>query len=251
MTYILGLSSKQAGGKDSCANFLVRNATELFDEGAVVKKYYFAQGLKDLLTDYLNIPKELVWGTDDDKNKPTHILWENMPHYLELENKEILRSFGDVQLINKTTEECNAELARSCPKGNMTVRQVLEHVGAEIFRRMYPRVWIDRCLNTIRKESPTLAVVADMRFEDEADAVREAGGKLVRLTRTTERAAQNTHVSNTALDAYGHFDAIIDNTKYSIQATNHALAGHLREWGWVDGREKSVTNVFGTYLREA
>lgn len=249
MTYILGCSGKQGSGKDTLANFLIRNSSELFGEDATVKKYYFAQGLKDLLTDFLNIPKELVWGTDDDKNKATHILWENLPHYQELENEERIRLFNDSMYpgASTTIEEFEAELARRRPKGAMTVRQVLEHVGTEIFRRMYPRVWIERCLNTIRKESPTLAVIADLRFPDEADAIREAGGKLIRLTRTTERAAQNTHASNVALDDYGSFDAYINNAHFNIDETNNRLVGWLKHWGWVKGKKMKV-NLFGTYL---
>lgn len=51
-------------------------------------------------------------------------------------------------------------------------------------------------------------VVTDVRFPNEAEAIKQRGGKLVRIERP---GAGVDHISDTALDDYGDWDFIINN----------------------------------------
>lgn len=259
MTRILGLGGKLGSGKSTVANFLVRNAEELFGKGAVVKRYSFAFSLKNFLVEYLDVNPAHVFGTQEEKNQHTHLLWENMPHYEEIRAKVYAACTKtcfvdgiDCDDANAYWEAINAEVEKRVPKGPMTGREVLEQIGTEVMRRIYGPVWINICIKQIKREAHTLAVIDDMRFPNEAEAIRSAGGRLVHLNRTTEEAGLNTHASNTSLDNYPHFDLWINNQHFNITETNARLLAHLDGWDWTVPRPEEdnvgYVNVLGNYL---
>jgi hypothetical protein len=64
----------------------------------------------------------------------------------------------------------------------ITGRYLLQRVGTECFREMWPEVWVTHLLNEIEKVEG-LCVIDDVRFENEARAIREKGGLIWRLHR--------------------------------------------------------------------
>jgi hypothetical protein len=98
---------------------------------------------------------------------------------------------------------------------------------------MNPNIWVDSCVNRIYASGTDLAIVPDIRFPNEVEAIQKAGGKIIRLTR---KPHEDSHVSETALDgeeANGKFDYILDNAKLSMDETNIKLMEVLRKWGWL------------------
>ena len=79
-----------------------------------------------------------------------------------------------------------------------------------------------------------LAIVPDVRFENEVEAIQKAGGKVIRLTR---KPHEDAHPSETALDNYENFDAVIDNQNFDINETNIKIMEVLREWGWLKKKD--------------
>ena len=60
--------------------------------------------------------------------------------------------------------------------------------------------------------------VTDVRFPNEADLIKELGGKMIRVTRRTEvydtyPNGIDAHASETALDDYPDYDYVLDNDK--------------------------------------
>lgn len=172
-----------------------------------IKNYSCADPLKRIAIDVLGLDEQLVYGSQDDKATPTYLLWENMPS-----------KFSETKLANK--------------KGPMTIREVLEYVGTQIFRKMSPNCWSDALIRTINKENPAFAIIDDVRFANEVEAIQKAGGKVIRLTLTTEEAANNTHISNVELDNFERFDKIIDNQNMPMDDTFRELLQILTEWGF-------------------
>lgn len=80
-------------------------------------------------------------------------------------------------------------------EGYLTPRYVLQQLGTEFGRRLYPDIWINIALRHAAKlldqdddgtGSPncaSLVVITDVRFVDEARRIREAGGAVWRITR--------------------------------------------------------------------
>lgn len=65
-----------------------------------------------------------------------------------------------------------------------TAGRLLQVLGTECFRARYgPRVFVDRELRRLDRDGPPRAVFADVRFPEEADAIRARGGVVLRLTR--------------------------------------------------------------------
>lgn len=67
------------------------------------------------------------------------------------------------------------------PRWGMSPREALIRLGNSARERLGEDVWLNACLNLIRFESPRLAVIADVRYPNEAHAVARAGGIVVRL----------------------------------------------------------------------
>lgn len=87
------------------------------------------------------------------------------------------------------------------------VRGLLQRFGTEVGREMFGEdFWVDYAMSQIPDGAK--AVIADVRFPNEADAIKKLGGKVVRIDRGGSPA--NTHVSETALDDYV-FDVILHN----------------------------------------
>jgi hypothetical protein len=88
------------------------------------------------------------------------------------------------------------------------IRGLLQRFGTEVGREMFgENFWVDYALNSI--EDGSKVVFSDVRFPNEADAIRQLGGKVYRVERQGVWAA-NEHISEHALDNY-KFDGTINN----------------------------------------
>jgi hypothetical protein len=90
----------------------------------------------------------------------------------------------------------------------ITVRELLQKVGTAVRNEIHPEFWIRRLLESSKSSKATL-LVPDVRFPNEADAIKNAGGFLIRLER--EGAGAGNHISETALDNYDKWDMVIQN----------------------------------------
>jgi hypothetical protein len=105
------------------------------------------------------------------------------------------------------------------------IRPLLQRMGTEIGRNMWGEdFWVDAAINSIPDGSKV--VFADVRFPNEARAVKELGGQVWRVERNGVGPA-NSHVSETALDGY-KFDKVFDNSS-SIEDFKTLLDGAVKE----------------------
>lgn len=89
------------------------------------------------------------------------------------------------------------------------VRPLLQNLGTEVGRNMFgENFWVSKALNSV--EDGTSVVFADVRFPNEANAIRALNGLVIRIEREGYTAV-NGHISETALDDYEHFDAVLQN----------------------------------------
>ena len=174
-----------------------------------IKNYSFAKELKDICVALFNIPKELVYGTDEQKNTLVeHLRWENMPGLRD-------------------------EPKRQKWSGPMTAREFMQFFGTEVMRKIYSPVWIERTLKNIQTECPQIAVISDCRFKNEAETMKAVGAKLIYLTRSTY---QDAHKSENAFEDFTDFDAVLDNADMSIEESQKALIKIIDSWGWLGDR---------------
>lgn len=92
--------------------------------------------------------------------------------------------------------------------GHMTVREFLQRIGTNAIReQLHPNAWV----NAIMSEYTTRSnwVFADTRFKNEAQAIKERGGIIIRINRKGVGPI-NDHPSEIELDDW-EFDHIIEN----------------------------------------
>lgn len=248
MTKILAFSGKKQSGKSTSSNFIhgyqlrafrvienfalneegdlliktgesddsyglldVNRVDEQFAEWAgynmwpYIKKYSLATPLKLIAVELFGLSDEQVFGTDAQKNTKTHIKWEDMP--ISIAQRKKLNKYG-----------------------RMTAREFLQYFGTEICRKIHNNIWAERLVKDIEMESSLLAVVDDVRFQNEVEIIQKAGGRVIRLARQPH---EDSHSSETELDNYEDFDAIIDNEDLTIAETNKQIIDLLEEWGWL------------------
>jgi hypothetical protein len=116
-------------------------------------------------------------------------------------------------------------------QGNkLTAREVMQFVGTDIFRKMKNDVWAGATIKKIAQEKPALAIIADCRFPNEVQAIKEAGGIVIKLTRNPYNS---NHESEVALDEVmyptSNFDLVIYNENLSIQEQNKAVLNFLKK----------------------
>lgn len=201
-----------------------------------IRSYSFADCLKkDVCIGLLGLTHEQCYGTDEQKNQLTDILWENMPGVTT-----------ELTPQNPVTEEVSGRLGKYYEKvlsgivyheqGQMTAREIMQYVGTEVFRKMYPQVWAEGTLKRIEKLGGRMSVITDVRFPNEVEVVQKYGGKVIRFTRGQD--SNDVHKSELALDKdrydWGNFDAIIDNANMSISEQNEAVYQTLHQWEWMD-----------------
>jgi hypothetical protein len=88
------------------------------------------------------------------------------------------------------------------------IRRLLQVFGTEVGRDLFgENFWVDIVLNNIKNEK---VVISDVRFKNEADAIRSKGGKIWRIIRK-DVGPVTGHPSETDLDNYKFDNTLINN----------------------------------------
>lgn len=264
MTQIIGFSGKKQSGKNTCCNFIVMlkliengvcRKAKLGDDGLIyvsdvfgesstgeeympfkqphvhvdtllndmgeVKIYAMADGLKEIAMNYFGLSYESVYGTDEQKNQvQEHLLWENMPGVMTpLEWSR--RQGGVLAGYNQHPEFFDIKLN----EGSMTAREFLQFFGTDVMRKMFQDVWVTNCMSKIKKDKPKIALVCDVRFDNEFVAIHKEGGITLGLTK--DIGSDDNHSSeNVDIEKASK---IIYNSDISIKEQNKRVYSALKE----------------------
>lgn len=246
MTKILGISGKKQSGKTTAGNFLFGSAmlsiglveyATIEESGELVVPYEGSEGIRPCIFPVNSVHPNVIEYMSEN-------IWKEIKIYNFADD---LKSIC-INILGLTERQCygteeekssltNIEipntLAEKKSNRKMTARELMQYVGTDFFRAIYPNVWVDSTIRKIQREKPSLAVVVDCRFPNEVKGIQDAGGKVLRLTRNIF-GDEDKHDSETALDEYDGFDAIIDNQNMSIGEQNEILFNHLVDWGFVN-----------------
>jgi hypothetical protein len=211
---IVGISGLAGSGKDTCADFLVR------DHGFV--KVALADPIKRMTAEAFGFSFDQLWGPSSERNKPD----ERYPRR---------------HTWTRTSEWCvccgaSSASAPQLPQCYLTPRFALQQLGSEWGRNCYPDVWVDYVVRVYQRlqwapfiytasdglrlargnvETRHSVVVPDVRFKNEIDGLRAHGAKLIRIVRSGSglAGAAGKHTSETeqGLIPDGAFDAVIPN----------------------------------------
>jgi hypothetical protein len=122
---------------------------------------------------------------------------------------------------------------------------ILQWYGSNVARKQDPDVWVKALSRRLSEEVPEVAVIADVRFPNEAEFIKKAGGFLAEVIRLKAEGEQYidsgrdpNHISETALNNYDGWDFIImakdgdlkSLKQKSIGVLNLATAITNNEW---------------------
>ena len=178
--FFIAFAGKKQTGKGEAGLAAVALLAEA-GKNAVISA--FAGPLKDMCVEILGIDRALVYGSNEDKNKPTHIMWDGF----------------SLEIRTKYSAYIGDGLFKEARTGPMTVREVLQVMGTDVFRAIYSDVWARA---PFRKDwgNADVVILADCRFPNEVDETFKHGGLAVKLERDT--GLQDDHPSETALDGF-------------------------------------------------
>lgn len=109
----------------------------------------------------------------------------------------------------------------------MTVRDFLQKLGTDALRNgLHPNVWVNALMADYTEESNW--VITDTRFENEAIAIKNKGGIIIRVERPGVKPI-NDHPSETGLDHW-NFDYKIQNLDdiFALKQTVEGVLKHAK-----------------------
>ena len=193
MTQILAFSGRKQSGKTTASEF-VGNLINSNGLNTSYKIYNFADPLKqDICINILGLTHDQCYGSDDDKNTMTKLVW------------------GEEEL---------------------TARRAMEVIGTDIFRKLYNNVWIEATMMKIKKDGIDLAIIPDCRFPNEADTILQNNGYVVRLDLDPFHSDSNSEKALDQ-DRYDwdNFSVLIQNSTMGMAEKNQQILGFLIQKG--------------------
>lgn len=179
------------------------------------KIFSFAEELKESVISIFGIDRNLVYGTDKDKNKKTHI------------------KVGD--LIKMVSEENRAEYEELKPNSYVTIRQLLQVFGTDICRTLDYDCWVRNTFEKIKQSSAELCVIDDCRFESEFlfsnKNFKKFGIDEVYPILCLGEQEESTHSSEKFKFDEKVFPLVLDKTKMTLREKNDRLKEYLLSEG--------------------
>ena len=196
-----------------------------------VKKFSMADSLKEIVSGLFEIDINDLYGSNADKDKLTHLNWEDMPSVVtpekcknDMENAGVGRNDFSLDDYKKYIKN-ELGLIYHNP-GKMTIRELLQFFGTDVMRKMWSEVWINNCLKRIHTSNSSLSIIPDCRFVNEIEALKKENAFVVRLLRNP---LNQEHDSENNCDNYLKYDLVIDNREMGINESCDALMKGLFE----------------------
>lgn len=193
---IIGICGRAGSGKDTAADFLVK------EHGFV--KVALADPLKRIAREVFDFTDEQLWGPSEKRNEED----PRYPRY-DINDKKCYcgKKFRDA-------EDFRDHLPCHSGPANLTPRYALQQLGTEWGRNCYSNVWVDYAIRVAKKlledgsvmysakegivpdyllraqakyqvgdNKPAGIVISDVRFINEVIAIKAAGGKVWKIER--------------------------------------------------------------------
>lgn len=174
---IIQLSGKKRAGKDTVARYLTTALETAYDYKVEVMS--FAEPMKDIAATILSISLE-----DLDLYK----------------NRNEIYKVGFIDFQSDTslhTTDC---------------RQILQKLGTEAMKKWFGNdVWANLLNQRIKDSTADVIIIPDWRFE-----IEEITSSLKVRINSNQCDLNDTHVSETELDSYSHFDLLLNNDNYKL-----------------------------------
>lgn len=204
---IIGFSGKAGSGKDTAAGYLgFKLQNEEYDWGL----FRFANSLKKFVASLLGCSMKDLENREF-KETPLGEEWWYWKHN-SMFNYDIIPYLPIKKAVPIPTW---FTLVKTTP------RILLQTIGTDAMRlNVHPDIWVNATMKKIenyKKElaefstTTSIAIITDVRFKNEVEAIERAGGIVIRIERTQPKSGRE-HESETQLDDY-KFKYVIPNNE--------------------------------------
>jgi hypothetical protein len=152
------------------------------------------------------------------KSTLSELFLQRWPEFKRASFAEALRQVLGILLDMPVSEMRTQQQKNAVPEGcSETVGELLQRYGDGL-RQIESVVWVRALFRHFDPEQ-SYWIIDDMRYRNEADRIRQAGGLLIRLdgdpgNKRAESRRDLEAVSETELDDYAHFDLRINTDVY-------------------------------------
>lgn len=189
---IIGLAGKAGTGKDTAGAYLIKQYG--------FERIAFADKLKQSFASLFDIPP---WELEKLKNDPTAFV--GIGHHNE---PDVL--IGDFVMRDGTRTHRYQPAKMWLPIREHTVRKGHQRYGDESHRQVFGYdFWLDVALPVGGYYAGRKIVVTDVRYDNEAERIRELDGRVIQLIRNVE--AVNAHSSEVPISAHLVNISIVNN----------------------------------------
>ncbi len=196
MQEIFGITGEKGHGKDTLAKLVVAC-------NASFRVTHFAKRLKEIAGE--------IWGLTQDQmhNEKVKELPLEKPVFMD-------------DMVWKISEATGLDIK---PRGltASTPREVMQFLGTEYVRYVQDNYWIEQLRKDVGSGGNVL--VADTRFPNEGNAIREMGGKVIRVVRIGASSGKDAHASEVQQSLI--IPDITVHTREGDLSNSNALAGAI------------------------
>ena len=197
-----------------------------YDIGLFVNKK-FADKIKDMVCSLIGCSRADL----EDREFKEKELSEEWRRYFVTKRGFTTKSYIDKSEIKKYAESTD-DLGKDylVQSEILTPRKLLQLLGTECGRQIiHPNIWVNALFANYQIEVKSIKevglpkwIITDVRFPNEAQAIKDRGGIVIRVNRPCKTCnkcgthkmncrPRKEHPSETALDDYKEFDIVIDN----------------------------------------
>lgn len=215
---IIGLSGKARSGKDTVGRFLVQDSC--FETIAL------AEPMKEFCREVFRFTEAQLHGDDKEvvDKRYCHQLGTNLEEWACAQQRFEAAAtpwLNRIGLLRASDIDALCEWFEALRDGHdcarQTPRNALQTLGTEFGRVCFEDVWVRYALNVARERQSFTncsgVAITDVRFENERDAIRAAGGKVWRIVRPSAglTGAAGAHASENELTDTMPYDRLINN----------------------------------------
>lgn len=194
---LVAFTGLKRSGKDTAAEYFTQFG---------YKRLSFASKLKEVVANHFGC----VSNSEDDREN----VQEFMMRFSSIVKIATILKLDANLLLSKTLDALEPFLVRfgdDCAIYRMSYRQVLQLFGTEACRAVKDDIWVQCLIDEINSNPDGKYVISDLRFDNEAVAIRNLGGIIVSITR--EGTASDGHSSEKGVSS-SHISASVKNTTF-------------------------------------
>lgn len=206
---IIAFTGLKRSGKDTAAEYFTKFG---------YKRLSFASKLKEVVANYFGC----VSNSEDDREE----VQEFIMRFSSIVRIATILKLDANLLLSKTIDALEPFLVRfgdDCAVYRMSYRQVLQLFGTEACRAVKDDIWVQCVVDEINSNPNGKYVISDLRFDNEAVAIRNLGGKIIQIERdgtsadghSSEKGVSKSYINgsvkNTTFeDLYSQLEVFLD-----------------------------------------